>query len=1301
MIEEDVRMGLRRGIVEIVGLCVLVLCASGIQAAREGNSEADELARQILRTSGVKGGLVIHLDCNDGRLTAALRAGESFRVQGLDTDQEDVQRAREYVHSRNTYGPVSVAEWDGESLPYIDDLANLVVAEAPVDVPRKEIMRVLRPHGVALIKKGNRWDKEVKPWPKELDEWTHYMYDASGNAVSQDTKVGPPKGLQWVGSPRWGRHHDHMASMNALVSANGRVFYVMDKGSRKSILLPSDWYLVARDAFNGTILWERRLDGWHTPLWPLKSGPSQLPRRLVAVGDTVYAVMGEDGPVAALDAATGQKIRTYPETGDAEELLVSDGILYVVTGGALDEGDYMSARDVQRRVIEKPWWSGNPSRLMAFNASNGETIWSRNEKVVPLTLAAKDGRLCYHDGERIKCRNAATGSEIWSSGTVKRADSIFSFFGPTLVMHKDVVLFAGGEIAGQQFENVHRVKPDEDHVTALSLEDGEVMWSASHAASGYRSPEDVFGIEDTVWFGESAVGRLVGIMTGRDIHTGKLKKKFEPDVETYWFHHRCYRGKATCNYLIMSRTGIEYVDPETEHWDINHWTRSSCLYGVMPANGFTYAGPHNCACYIVAKTSGFNALSAEPAVPAEMLSSVPDKARLAKGPAYDTPLEQTAHKDEWPTYRKDAERSGRLPADIGPALKSAWDTELGGELTSMVVADGRIIIASKDTHTVHCLDAESGEPLWSFTAGGSVDSPPTVWRGRAIFGCADGRVYCLRASDGELVWKFRAAPVDRRMVAWEDVQSVWPVHGSVLIKDGIVHCVAGRSAFLDGGIRYLRLDAKTGKKLSENVMDSQDPTTGQSLQAKVKGLNMPPALPDILSSKGDRVYMRSQEFDLKGRRTEVVRPEGERNQQGPAAHLLAPTGFLDGSWFHRSYWFYGKTPLSGAGGYYRAGRHAPGGRIVTFDDSTVYSYGREPQYFRWTTPIEYHLFAAPKQRSQSEEKSSLIEVPKSSSLDPTGVPVTVEAWARPEKGDGVVVARGGAVHGYSLYLDNGRPMFALRVDEKIQSVSARRKVAMDKWVHLAGVVTSDRELRIYVDGKLAGKSRTSDFIVSNPGESMQIGADDGGSVGDYRAPLAFSGLIDEVRVYEGVLEGSTIKDNMGISGRPDVSAAKLVLCYSFDEGKAMDLSGKDNNGQIGDAKVVQGKFGKAVRFAGVVKPGFYEVPFKWTRKVALHARGMVLAGDTLFLAGPPDLVNEEEAVQTIGRQETMKKLRQQDAAWKDKKGAVLWAVSKTDGEKLAERKLKSQPVWDGMVAAKNSLFVATRSGRVICLRDAR
>ena len=69
-----------------------------------------------------------------------------------------------------------------------------------------------------------------------------------------------------------------MASMSAMVSAGGRVYYIFDEGPTASVILPAKWSLIGRDAFNGVVLWKRPIDSWHPHLYPLKSGPASLPR---------------------------------------------------------------------------------------------------------------------------------------------------------------------------------------------------------------------------------------------------------------------------------------------------------------------------------------------------------------------------------------------------------------------------------------------------------------------------------------------------------------------------------------------------------------------------------------------------------------------------------------------------------------------------------------------------------------------------------------------------------------------------------------------------------------------------------------------------------------------------------------------------------------------------------------------------------------------------------------------------------------------------------------------------------------
>ena len=67
------------------------------------------------------------------------------------------------------------------------------------------------------------------------------------------------------------------------------------------------------------------------------------------------------------------------------------------------------------------------------------------------------------------------------------------------------------------------------------------------------------------------------------------------------------------------------------------------------------------------------------------------------------------------------------------------------------------------------------------------------------------------------------------MVAFGQLESVWPISGSVLIQDGKLYCVAGRNMFLDGGLRMIILNPVTGELVDENVMDHRVPGTDKEL----------------------------------------------------------------------------------------------------------------------------------------------------------------------------------------------------------------------------------------------------------------------------------------------------------------------------------------------------------------------------------------------------------------------------------------------------------------------------------------
>ncbi len=229
-------------------------------AARHASAGQGELARQIVKSTGFDGGLAVHVGCGDGKLTAALRANDNCIVHGLDTDAKNIGAAREHIQSLGLYGKVSAERFDGSRLPYIDNLVNLVVAEALAGVPMSEVMRVLAPNGVAYIKRDGEWTQSVKPWPEEMDEWTHYLHDPQGTMTGRDKIIDLPRRLQWVGGPKWLRNHDFMSSLTGMVSSGGRIFYIIDEGMPKHIYLPARWTVIARDAFNGMILWKREID---------------------------------------------------------------------------------------------------------------------------------------------------------------------------------------------------------------------------------------------------------------------------------------------------------------------------------------------------------------------------------------------------------------------------------------------------------------------------------------------------------------------------------------------------------------------------------------------------------------------------------------------------------------------------------------------------------------------------------------------------------------------------------------------------------------------------------------------------------------------------------------------------------------------------------------------------------------------------------------------------------------------------------------------------------------------------------
>jgi outer membrane protein assembly factor BamB len=624
-------------------------------------------------------------------------------------------------------------------------------------------------------------------------------------------------------------------------------------------------------------------------------------------------------------------------------------------------------------------------------------------------------------------------------------------------------------------------------VKVFSAGSGELIWQGAgmHRMS-VRHPPDLFVIDGLIWGGPMpqiagcrgypqlhktpfAAPLVKGTaVKGLDVDTGKVARALDVGKLLSPGHHvRCYRSKATTRFLIWPKRGMEFVDiRQGQNHERVNWARGECGYGVMPSGGLLYVPPHPCICYVGVTLDGFNALA-----PARKrtLPAAPERpeSRLEKGAAYGTPSRVPAGgapaRESWPMYRHDPARSGHTACAVPPRLRVGWTTRVGGKLAQPIVGGGRAYVVSIDAHTIHALRADSGKELWQYTADARVDSSPVLHGDLLLFGCTDGKVYCLRVSDGALVWRFRAAPEEARCVVREQVESRWPVHGSVLVQNGVAYVCAGRSSFLDGGLYLYGLDPETGKILhkAHSAGPWPDSRKGPSACYHMEG-----AKSDVLTGDGERVFLGFNEFD-RGLNPVAGQPFSRDGSRPVRLHLMATTGFLDSSWFDRGRWTYSRR---WPGRDYRHDTPYTG-QILSFDTSTIYA---------------------------------LRAFPSRGPMSPRFIP---------------------GRKGYSLV--------AYRCDPEV-------------------------------------------------------------------------------------------------------------------------------------ARQAKGSGPDAI---------------KWQRHVPVRARGIVLAGDHLFLAGTPDAVPKDDPY----------------AAFEGRMGALLWALSATDGKRLAEMKLTSPPVFDGISAAGGRLFVATTDGSVTCL----
>ena len=283
-------------------------------------------AGNIIERTGIDKGWALVLGCDSGQLAYELASKTDLNVIALASDSKKTADIRHRLSGSGLYGfRIVVADWDLETLP--DYFANLIVCEdlltnGKTDVSAEEIFRVLKPYGGVAVfslpaqtsRPALRTDpKDISSWfeaavsggPCEkrhegswlsytrgaLDgagDWTEEYGNPGNTACSDDELVQGPLGILWFGEPGSKKMMDRHAKSQSPLSMEGRLF------------IQGEEVVMAYDAYNGTLLWEREIPGAIRPRADIDGGNFSVTEDALYVGayDICYR----------LDPATGKTL---------------------------------------------------------------------------------------------------------------------------------------------------------------------------------------------------------------------------------------------------------------------------------------------------------------------------------------------------------------------------------------------------------------------------------------------------------------------------------------------------------------------------------------------------------------------------------------------------------------------------------------------------------------------------------------------------------------------------------------------------------------------------------------------------------------------------------------------------------------------------------------------------------------------------------------------------------------------------------------------------------------------------------
>jgi outer membrane protein assembly factor BamB len=746
--------------------------------------EAGPDTRATLARIGSPRGLCLVL--GDPRLALDLARHSELRVclQSPDADQvHDLCREAEAAGLLGKRLFVQRGSWS--QLHLASNLADAVVVRgaAAAGAPPTELLRVVRPGGTVITPDGTT----AKPVPEGIDEWSHPYHGPDNNPQSQDRLARAPYLTHFLAEP-W---YSPMPLMT--VASGGRLFKAFGHIAVKEREWPLLNTLVAQNAYNGTILWQR----------PLREGYVIHRNTLIATPETVY--LGDDRSCKLLDAATGELkgeivVPAELRAGPAWKwMALVNGTLYALVGPEEEPEPTLRGNRMARGW---PWRGGALGRgydsevyrwgfgqtLLALDPATRKVHWSHRESdpIDGRATCLAAGRLFFYSHKKfVGAIDTATGKLLWKTsdptllaaiGEHKYAQNPKEGFSTTAYVKADdqALLFAG---------------PNRENLLAVAARDGRLLWQAA----GRGNSQLVLRDDGLYALGVDQSDRY-------EVRTGKVLQSFGPRVN-------CTRATGSIDSLFVrgGRDGTIRYDLVSNQAEHICPMRPSCQDGVLAVFGHLYWGPWMCDCNLTL----IGVIALEPAGifdfagkvnPAERLQRDRDHRQIAV--LGTTPL-------DWPTFRADNRRSAFTRAAVVDRPVLRWTFTPGTALpaTAPISAGGLVFVGGGDG-SVRALDAATGQPRWTTFTGAALTYPPSVWQDRLYVGSGDGWVHTLEAATGRPLWRFRAAPAERTIPVYGSLRSTWPVASGTLVEDGTVYAAAGIANY--DGTHVYALDAVTG-----------------------------------------------------------------------------------------------------------------------------------------------------------------------------------------------------------------------------------------------------------------------------------------------------------------------------------------------------------------------------------------------------------------------------------------------------------------------------------------------------------